>query len=96
MLYITGSLLHIMLSRLRRPRERCGERMTPAVAYAIAIAMAVVAGWLVPALAIRALAPSLEASRLVTENYRGRMVALGLGLVWAAWSVSLLVASSAL
>lgn len=70
--------------------------MTPAVAYAIAIATAVAAGWLVPALAIRALVPSLEASRLVTENYRGRMVALGLGLVWAAWSVSLLVASTAL
>ncbi|MDO8848565.1 MAG: hypothetical protein Q7W51_09295 [Coriobacteriia bacterium] len=70
--------------------------MTPAVAYAIAIATAVVAGWLVPALAIRALVPSLEASALVTENYRGRTVALGLGLVWAAWSVSLFVASTAL
>lgn len=69
--------------------------MTPLLAYAIAVTAAVVAAWVVPALAIRALAPSLEASSLVTNNYRGRTVFIGLGLVWAVWSVSLLVMSTA-
>lgn len=68
--------------------------MNPWIAYAIALATALVAGWLIPALAIRALAPSLEASSLVSSNYRGRRVFLGLGLVWAVWAVSLLVASA--
>lgn len=69
--------------------------MTPVEAYAIALGAALVAGWLVPAVAMRALAPSLDASRLVTENFRGRRVFLGLGLVWAVWAVALLVASAA-
>lgn len=63
--------------------------MTRAVAYAIALAAALVAGWLVPALGMRALAPSLEASSLVSTNFRGRRVFLGLGLVWAVWAVAL-------
>lgn len=68
--------------------------MTREVAYAIALAVALVAGWLLPALAMRALAPSLAASALVSENYRGRQVFLGLGLVWAVWSVSLFAIST--
>lgn len=68
--------------------------MTPTVARLIALAAAIIAGWLVPALAMRALAPSLESSPLVTANFRGRKVFLGLGLVWAVWAVSLLVASA--
>ncbi|MGB4580822.1 MAG: hypothetical protein WBI91_02985 [Coriobacteriia bacterium] len=68
--------------------------MTPVIAYAIAIVSAVFAGWAVPALAMRMLAPSLGASRLATSNYRGRSVFLGLGLVWAVWAVSLLVVST--
>lgn len=70
--------------------------MTPALARAIALAAAAVAGWLIPWLAMRALTPSLEASSLVTTNFRGRKVFLGLGLVWAVWAVSLLVASAVL
>lgn len=68
--------------------------MTPTLARVIALAAAIVAGWLIPALAMRALAPSLESSPLVTTNFRGRRVFLGLGLVWAVWAVSLLVASA--
>ena len=64
------------------------------LARVIAVAAAVVAGWLVPALAMRALAPSLESSPLVITNFRGRKVFLGLGLVWAVWAVALLVASA--
>lgn len=68
--------------------------MTMPVAYAIALAAAVVAGWLVPALVVRSLVPSLSSSKLVTTNYRGRSVFLGLGLVWVAWAVALLAAST--
>ncbi|MBN1192288.1 MAG: hypothetical protein JXA36_01145 [Coriobacteriia bacterium] len=70
--------------------------MSSLAGYAIAVAAAAIAGWLVPALAMRALVPSLEVSGAGGENYRGRRVFLGLGLVWAAWSVALLVASTAL
>lgn len=70
--------------------------MTRAVAYALALGVSVLAGWAVPALAMRALAPSLEASRLTAVNYRGRTVFLGLGLVWVIWSVALLVTSTGL
>jgi hypothetical protein len=68
--------------------------MTPVAAYAIAVGAAVVAAWLVPALAMRALAPSLAASELVVENYRGSRVYLGLGVVWVVWAVSLMTAST--
>lgn len=69
--------------------------MSHGVAYTIALGAAVIAGWLVPWLGVRALEPSLAGSALVRENYRGRRVYLGLGLVWAVWSVSLFVASAA-
>lgn len=65
-------------------------------AYAIALGAALLAGWAIPALAMRALAPSLEASPLSGTNFRGRPVFLGLGLVWAVWPVSLLVVSTVL
>lgn len=68
--------------------------MSRPVAYAIALAAALVAGWIVPALSMRALAPSLEASPLSAENYRGRRLFLGLGLVWPIWAVSLFVTSA--
>lgn len=69
--------------------------MTPGIAYTIAVLSAVFAGLVVPALAMRMLAPSLGASRQVTANYRGRSVFLGLGVVWVVWAVSLLVVSTA-
>ena len=64
--------------------------MTSAAAYAIALAAALVAGWLVPALGMRLLLPSLEASGQDRANYRGRRVVLGLGAVWAIWGTALL------
>jgi len=70
--------------------------VTPPVAYAIAITVALLAGWAVPALTMRLLASSLGTSRLVTTNYRGRSVYLGLGLVWVVWAVSLLTFSTVL
>lgn len=69
--------------------------MNESVAYAIAAAACLTAGWFVPALAMRALAPALGASRLEATNYRGRRVFLGLGLVWVVWVISLMVASTA-
>lgn len=63
-------------------------------AYAVALAAAATAGWLVPALAMRGLAPSLAVSPFVVENYRGRRVFLGLGLAWVVWAVSLFTAST--
>lgn len=60
----------------------------------VALASALIAGWGVPALGMRALAPSLEASSLAAENYRGRRVFPGLGIVWALWSVSLFATSA--
>lgn len=70
--------------------------MTREVAYIIAAAAAAFAGVLVPWLGMRALAPSLAASALVSTNFRGRRVYLGLGLVWAIWAVALLATSTLL
>jgi hypothetical protein len=69
--------------------------MNVSVAYAIAAAVCLTAGWFVPALVMRALAPTLRGSRLRATNYRGRTVFLGLGLVWVVWVISLMVASTA-
>ncbi len=69
--------------------------MNESVAYAVAAAACLTAGWFVPALAMRALAPALGSSLLEATNYRGRRVFLGLGLVWVVWVISLMVASTA-
>lgn len=53
----------------------------------VSLVFAVVAGWLVPAWAMRALMPTLEASDRAVTNYRGRPVTYGLGLVWPVWAV---------
>jgi uncharacterized Tic20 family protein len=68
--------------------------MTAALSYAIAAAACVIAGVLLPAWGMRALAPTLASSGRLSTNYRGRTVYLGLGLVWVVWSVSLLVMSA--
>lgn len=70
--------------------------MTQTVAYAIAGSTALIAAWAVPALAMKALAPSLASSSIRLRNYRGREVFTGLGVVWAVWAVSLFVTSTAL
>ncbi len=55
--------------------------------WIVALALAAVAGIGVPWLGMRMLVPALHASGRTVRNYRGRDVALGLGLVWAFWLV---------
>lgn len=62
--------------------------MTPMwIAGIVSVGLALVAGWGVPALGMRALMPALERSRMRVVNYRGREVTPGLGLVWVLWAV---------
>jgi hypothetical protein len=68
--------------------------VTPALATALgSILVAALAGWAIPALGMRMLMPSLEASQRKVRNYRGIEVSAGLGIVWALWGVIILVAS---
>jgi UDP-GlcNAc:undecaprenyl-phosphate/decaprenyl-phosphate GlcNAc-1-phosphate transferase len=60
---------------------------------ALGIAAVVIGAWFLPWLTMRSLMPTLEASRLATTNYKGRTVALGLGLVWLVWGIGLLLVS---
>lgn len=53
------------------------------------LAVAIVGAWVIPAVGMRAVAPSLESSRLVVPNYRGRVVFLGLGIVWVFWAIGI-------
>lgn len=65
--------------------------------YAIAagsLVLAAVAGWLLPALAVRALLPALEASGRGVANYRGRTVVPGLGVAWVVWAASVALGSA--
>lgn len=55
------------------------------------VVLAAVVGWVVPAWALRALLPSLEASGRVEANYRGRRVTTGLGVVWLVWAAGLVL-----
>ena len=48
--------------------------------------------WVGPALVIRALVPVMEDGRRGVENYRGRPVFLGLGIVWIVWAAGTRVA----
>lgn len=64
--------------------------MTDVLATVTAVLVLVLATWAVPWLAIHALVPTLESSKTgVVSNYRGRPVALGLGIVWVVWVVGL-------
>jgi UDP-GlcNAc:undecaprenyl-phosphate GlcNAc-1-phosphate transferase len=63
-------------------------------AYAVSIGLLIVGALIVPWLAMRALVPTLESSgRGLAENYRGRLVVVGLGLVWIIWVLALLTVS---
>lgn len=65
--------------------------MSDTAAYAISIAVLLVGAVIVPWLAMRAMMPVIESSgRGLAENYRGRRVVVGLGLVWVVWAVALL------
>lgn len=70
--------------------------MSAVFAYLIAGACALVAGWLVPTLVMRALWPVVSVSAPAVRNYRGRAVPVGLGIAWAVWAVALLVVSTVL
>ena len=59
------------------------------------IAVALLVGWAIPAIAIRALFPSLTASESLVTNYRGRRIPTGLGLVWIVWAAGMALASVA-
>lgn len=69
--------------------------MSAVAAYGIGVAVCAIAGWLIPAVAMRALTPSLQGTRLAGTNFRGRDVYPGLGLVFAVWAISLMVVSTA-
>ncbi len=65
--------------------------MTDATAYAVSLVLLLVGAIIVPWLAMRALVPTLESTgRGLAENYRGRSVVVGLGLVWIIWTLGLL------
>ncbi len=55
----------------------------------VSVGLALLVGWALPALGMRALMPALERSRLSVPNYRGREVPVALGLVWVLWAVGL-------
>lgn len=58
--------------------------MSSLAAWAIVIAAVVTVCWVLPWLGMRMLAPALAKGSAV-ENYRGRKVFLGLGIVWVFW-----------
>jgi hypothetical protein len=64
------------------------------IAGIVSIGLALLAGWALPALGMRALMPTLERSALKVTNYRGREVTVGLGIVWAMWAVGVMVAGN--
>jgi len=61
----------------------------------LSLALAIMVGWLAPAVMIRALVPVLESSALARPNYRGRTIVPSLGLVWLIWAL-LLAATQAI
>jgi hypothetical protein len=68
--------------------------VTDATAYALSIALLAVGAVIIPWLAMRAIVPALENTSLGrVQNYRGREVVVGLGLVWIVWTLSLMAVS---
>lgn len=66
--------------------------MSPRLA-ALQLGGALLLGVLVPWLVMRLLVPSLESGRRV-ENYRGRPVFAGLGIVWLVWGACAILAGT--
>jgi hypothetical protein len=66
--------------------------MMDATAAAVMIVLALGAGWLVPALAVRALLAGFASGPLVVANHRGRRIPPVLGLAWLVWALTLLAA----
>jgi UDP-GlcNAc:undecaprenyl-phosphate GlcNAc-1-phosphate transferase len=65
--------------------------VTESAAAALGLVLTALACWVLPALGMRMLAPSLASSDRLTTNYRGRSVFLGLGIVWVFWSLGILM-----
>ena len=55
------------------------------------VAVALLAGWGVPALAMKMLWPALGDKDRAVRNYRGARISPGLGLAWLLWAVSVYV-----
>src|SRR5512133_1799238 len=64
------------------------------VTLVLAIGLAVLVGWALPAWAVSRLLPSLEASGHLITNYRGRRIPTGLGLVWLVWGAGVALVGS--
>lgn len=62
-----------------------------ATAAAVMLVLVALAGWIAPAVAMRALVPSLESGPHLVTNYRGRKVAPVLGVAWLVWSLAMLL-----
>jgi hypothetical protein len=63
-------------------------------AYVVSLLLVLVGAVVIPWLAMRALVPTLDSSgRGLAENYQGRSVVVGLGLVWIIWTLSLMTVS---
>jgi hypothetical protein len=60
----------------------------------VSVALAVAIGWALPAWAAPRIVRAMEAAGHVVPNFRGRPVALGLGLVWLVWAAGVAVGSS--
>ncbi len=67
--------------------------MSPWLSGALAWLIALLACVVVPYFGMRWLAPTLEQHAPRVRNYRGRELPLGLGLVWAFWSLGMVVAT---
>jgi hypothetical protein len=59
----------------------------------LALLAALVAGWIVPAVGMRMVMPTLEASTAKVGNYRGAHVSTGSGLVWLVWALAVLASA---
>jgi hypothetical protein len=66
------------------------------LAAVIALALAVLAGWVLPAFAVRALVRTLADGPLLVANYRGRRIPPVLGLGWLVWALGLLAVQAGL
>lgn len=69
--------------------------MTSWITLAVSTVLAALAGWVVPAWAMKHAVPTLESSRTTLANYRGKNVTLGLGIVWLVWAVGIEVVNLA-
>lgn len=56
--------------------------------YILVVILALIAGFILPAWALRLFIPAIESSSQGSLNFHGRSVVLGLGAVWLVWMVT--------